>query len=90
MAVRTDTAAHLTESLSVLSAWAKHENENIRRFTSESTRLRGVCCAPIEALKQHPELALEILEPLKSDPAKYVQDSVGNWLNMPEKHGRIL
>lgn len=81
LAVRTDISAHLTESLSILSAWVKDENENIRRFASESTRPRGVWCAHIEALKQNPELGLKILEPLKSDPSKYVQNSVGNWLN---------
>ncbi|WP_294219836.1 DNA alkylation repair protein [uncultured Chryseobacterium sp.] len=81
MAVRPDISAHLDESLLVLSAWTKNQNENIRRFASESTRPRGVWCAHIDVLKQNPELGLVIVEPLKSDPAKYVQDSVGNWLN---------
>ncbi|MDN3691400.1 DNA alkylation repair protein [Chryseobacterium tructae] len=85
MTVRPDIATNLKESLSVLSEWTKHENENIRRFASESTRPRGVWCEHIDLLKQNPGLGLEILEPLRSDSSKYVQDSVGNWLNDASK-----
>lgn len=81
MTVRPDISKNLKESLSILSEWTKHENENIRRFASESTRPRGVWCEHIDELKQNPGLGLEILEPLKSDSSRYVQDSVGNWLN---------
>jgi 3-methyladenine DNA glycosylase AlkC len=85
MAVRPFMTKDLDESLKILSTWTVSENENIRRFASESTRPRGVWCAHIDALKAQPALALPILEPLKSDKAKYVQDSVGNWLNDASK-----
>lgn len=81
MTVRQSIIENLEESLQILSQWTLSEDENVRRFASEATRPRGVWCAHIEALKQNPELALPILEPLKSDSSRYVCDSVGNWLN---------
>lgn len=83
--VRKSITQNLTESLTILSAWATDEDENIRRFASEATRPRGVWCEHIIPLKQNPELGLMILEPLKSDESKYVRDSVGNWLNDASK-----
>ncbi|REC76038.1 DNA alkylation repair protein [Chryseobacterium elymi] len=85
MAVRSEIADDLEESLFILSEWTDHEDEYIRRFASESTRPRGVWCAHIEKLKENPALGLEILEPMKSDSSRYVQDSVGNWLNDASK-----
>ncbi len=81
MALRPEIDKNLNEAIDYLTNWTESEDENIRRFTSEATRPRGVWCKHIEALKEKPELALPILEKLKSDSAKYVQDSVGNWLN---------
>lgn len=84
-AVRQHVIQHLDESIEILSKWAISEDENIRRFASEVTRPRGVWCKHITVLKENPALGLPILEPLKSDTSKYVQNSVGNWLNDASK-----
>ncbi len=85
MALRPEIDDNLEKSIEILSSWTKNDNENIRRFTTESTRPRGVWCKHIERLKENPTIALPILENLKSDKSKYVQDSVGNWLNDASK-----
>ncbi|PGB02505.1 DNA alkylation repair protein [Bacillus toyonensis] len=85
MSIREDLSQNIEKSVELLVEWAKSEDENIRRFSVESIRPRGVWSKHIEVLKQEPEKALPILNLLKSDPSKYVQDSVGNWLNDASK-----
>ncbi|MGE7765459.1 DNA alkylation repair protein [Peribacillus sp. NPDC096540] len=85
MSIRGDLSQDIEKSLELLVDWAKSENENIRRFSVESIRPRGVWTKHIEILKQEPDKAFPILNLLKSDPSKYVQDSVGNWLNDASK-----
>lgn len=85
MAVRADVVGALDEALALLQPWVRDGDENIRRFASELTRPRGVWCAQIEALKAEPWRALPLLEPLKADPSRYVQNSVANWLNDASK-----
>lgn len=81
LAVRPHLAANLNETIAILKDWALDPSEYLRRFACESIRPRGVWCAHISTLKTNPEQALPILEPLRSDPSNYVQDSVSNWLN---------
>ncbi len=85
LAVRPDVERELETAIELLTRWPAHEHEGIRRFASEVTRPCGVWCNHLVRLKAEPQLALAILEPLKSDPAKYVRDSVGNWLNDASK-----
>jgi 3-methyladenine DNA glycosylase AlkC len=85
MAVRDEVVRDSVQAIALLRPWAIDSDPNIRRFASELTRPRGVWCAPVEALKREPWLALDLLEPLKADPSRYVQNSVANWLNDASK-----
>lgn len=81
LAVRPYVHAELDEAFRLLASWPTDLDENVRRFASEVTRPKGVWCPHIKELKENPTKGLVILDQLKADPAKYVQDSVGNWLN---------
>lgn len=85
MALRESIASDLNKSIGLLQDWVGDEELNIRRFAIELTRPRGVWAKHITQLKENPSLALSLLEAVKSDDAKYVQDSVGNWLNDASK-----
>ena len=81
MAVRDEVSGDVDSAVRLLQPWVLHADPNIRRFASELTRPRGVWCAQIEALKAEPWRGLPLLEPLKADASRYVQNSVANWLN---------
>ncbi|MFC5496006.1 DNA alkylation repair protein [Caenimonas terrae] len=85
MAVRDEVVRDSARAIELLLPWVADADPNIRRFASELTRPRGVWCAPVPALRTGPWLAIDLLEPLRADPSRYVQNSVANWLNDASK-----
>jgi len=84
-AFRSHLAADLERGVRLLRAWVRDPDPRIRRCAVEGTRPRGVWTSHIEALKEKPDLALPLLEPVRSDPSDYVRRAVANWINDASK-----
>jgi len=82
---RAFLVADLESGISLLRPWVADSDPNIRRCAVEATRPRGVWTAHITELREHPERALVLLEPVRSDESRYVQNAVANWLNDASK-----
>lgn len=85
LALRPEISQDINLSLALLEEWCLSDSPFLRRFACESTRPRGVWCAHIAELRKEPQRAQPLLEKLKIDDHKYVQTSLGNWLNDASK-----
>jgi 3-methyladenine DNA glycosylase AlkC len=81
LSLRPHVIGDLGGSIAELTPWTVQRSERLRRFACEVIRPRGVWSAHIAELKRDPDLGLPVIEPLRDDASRYVQDSVGNWLN---------
>ncbi|OHX64298.1 DNA alkylation repair protein [Flammeovirga pacifica] len=80
-AVRPFIIKNQQKMLEVAFEWSKHENEHVRRLSSEGTRPRLPWGVAFPALKKDPLPLMAILENLKNDSSEYVRRSVANNLN---------
>ena len=80
-AVRPFIIKHEHRMMAQMAAWAKHENEHVRRLASEGCRPALPWAVALNSFKKDPTPVLPILEQLKNDPSQYVRQSVANNLN---------
>jgi 3-methyladenine DNA glycosylase AlkC len=85
LALRRNVQEDVPTAIRALVPWTGSRSDRLRRYASEITRPCGVWTCHIAELKQQPQMALPILNELNADESKYVQNSVGNWLNDASK-----
>ncbi len=81
MPLRTHVAEDVKRAVRLLEPWVHEDSRFLRRFATEVTRPCGVWTNHLTEMKADPRLGLSLLQPLRADPDKYVQNSVSNWLN---------
>lgn len=81
LAVRPFIIKHEERMMAQMYEWSKHENEHIRRLSSEGCRPALPWAMGLPKYKKDPSPVLPILEQLKADPSAYVRKSVANNLN---------
>jgi 3-methyladenine DNA glycosylase AlkC len=80
-AIRPFIVRYPERTMAQMLAWARHENDDVRRLASEGCRPRLPWGIRLQALVADPAPILPILELLKDDPCESVRRSVANNLN---------
>ena len=80
-AVRPFIIRHEERMMSQMYVWSKHENEHVRRLSSEGCRPQLPMAQSLPRFKKDPTPILPILVQLKADPSLHVRKSVANNLN---------
>ena len=80
-AVRPFVLRHYEATMALMRACAVDPDHHLRRFASEGIRPRLPWARRLPGFVADPLPVLEVLEPLRSDPSKYVRTSVANNLN---------
>ena len=80
-AVRPFIISHEKRMMEQMYSWSKHENEHVRRLSSEGCRPALPWGQALNSFKKDPSPILPVLTQLKTDPSAYVRKSVANNLN---------
>jgi len=80
-AIRRFILKYEEKTMEQMLAWAKSNNEHLRRLSSEGCRSRLPWAIALPLFKKNPTSVLLILEMLKDDESEYVRKSVANNLN---------
>tara|TARA_R110002073_G_scaffold40547_1_gene114871 strand:+ start:75823 stop:76629 length:807 start_codon:yes stop_codon:yes gene_type:complete len=79
--IRPFIEKYQSRTLPVLLEWSKHQNNHVRRLSSEGVRPRLPWATKLQQFIDDPKPIVPILENLKDDTSKYVQKSVANCIN---------
>jgi 3-methyladenine DNA glycosylase AlkC len=80
-AIRPFLQNHLDITRSFLVTWVDHEDEAVRRLTSEGTRPSLPWGPKVQALIDDPSIGIDLLQTLRHDESETVRRSVANHLN---------
>ena len=80
-AVRPYIEAEAKRALKTMAKWVKSDDLHLRRLASEGVRPRLPWAKRLNVFIEDPEPILELVEPLRADPSKYVRKSVANLIN---------